>query len=615
MYSQDNDETVTDNQSDSEDSNKNLSESDIKNIINSLIKKGKFEEAEEYYSLLIELYPNTNNIINYGSFIAEQERYKEASEIWRSTLETLTYDYKAITDLYLKYHMYEELLKLYKDVNEEKLIKDYFLIVKTFDLYDVLEDYNGKSYYIMELLETSSESLYKSLINYIIDEVSKEEPDTNILIKSLDNFVKNNETLNIEQITKLQNAIAIGYFHQQKYQNSYLNYAELIKKYHQLLINNKDERINILNSIEDVIDDFVSVSEYSKAVKLLNLSAEIYKSDSTYRYMKYLIKKAEILETMNIPEKSLVYYKHIIGIIEMLFNSKNSKILYGREAYTNLLYKAYYNLSRIFYEKKLFQDAISYLMKINNPSISYDSFYLIGKCFLALQDLDKAEEYLIKSKNFFNYYDNIKTYYYLAIIALINNQTAKSVNLFEHIIINAGIEYSEYAVKALLIYDILLSMIENDTRLKKFIDFNKLYYSFKYELILSHTEYLKLDYTTISYYPEDIYYHFKYIDILNKKKQYKKILDILSDDIKDSRLKDIAEGYYYQKVVLLYTENILNNFEIKDIIDLELVNSYKDIEELLFNLLIEYPNTIFLNRIKKLLIKVRKLNDTDEKNE
>jgi tetratricopeptide (TPR) repeat protein len=633
-----------------------LTESEINNTINKLKEeedKQNFDEITKYYEMLINLYPNNQNYIKYGKFLATNSKFKKADDVWRKCIEENYGDYKLIEDLYLSYQMHNYLLDIYLKAYKGEKKNTLKLSRKIITMYDVLGKSKEKADFIISLLKDGSESIFISHSSYVVQGLKNEDAYSPYLLGRLEDLV-NDKDLPQHRKMSLKEKLAEVYIYNRQTEEAYQTYRSIITEYENQLEKEETRFFVIEDIINDAINGFLFIEKYDEAIVFIKKYLSLLEDRSPVKYAQASIELSNVYSAINKPNDAMNTLTDALSHINKLTEKDNETPRnYSLQRLTMRKFEIYYDIASINFNQRKFNEAIKYLNKIEYADKYKNHYVLLGRCYLAIDDVDKAKEHFNKSVMKFSSYDNYQTVYYLATTSILEGNIMTALNYYEEIIQNSKIEESEYAIESLIKYDIVLS-INDESRLKRFIEFEKLRFNFKLEETLltnpirsdleelytnlkiikfinklfkiesNHVDndsttntltttknnknnfnyeniYSDNDYEFV--YEEDFYIYFEIIDILLDNGRIKEsALLLFRDIVKFDKTKNIANGFYYQKAVYLLCKIYLDYYLKGNTQNSDLNSSKFDyVKNLLLNLLIEFPDTIYLNKIKKLV--------------
>lgn len=669
QYSSETDTTSKSNAKHSIDISKyeeSLTETEMKNGIDELKKEEKrnYDEIIAYYEMLIEFYPNKENYIDYGKFLAVHSKFDKADEMWRKSIDESYKDYKLIEDLYISYQMYERLLNFYLQVYDGEKHNNLRLSRKIITMYEVLNRQKEKADFRIKLLKEGSDSIFLSHSAYVVKEFRKEVSDTSYLLKKLEELV-NDDTFSEHRKFQLKEDLAEIYIYLNQIDKAYNTYYSIVIHYEQSFKNDEKPFFVIEKTLNKAINNFLFIEQYQEAIVFISKYLNLLEKRSPEDYTELSIELSRIYLNINKPDEALENLQRGLNYINTLTKDKDEKSPnYSLQSLTLKRYEMYYDIGYIYFEQREFSKAIEYLSKIEYADRYNNYYFLLGKCYLALGHINKAKKYFDESSMKFSNYENYSTVYYLALIALFENKIITALNAYEEILQSSKISESEYAIKTLNKYNILLDIVNNEQRLQRFIEFEKLIHNFKLEKNLlsnpvktnlnqlyinsklfdyienmfdldkkndapensngiitnndkktvNHNFDYKNLYSEKDYvftYDEDFYMYFEIVEILlNSDKIEEAMLLLFRDMDKFEKTKNRINGFYYQKAVYLLCKNYIDYYFTEsyqiDGNNTKNVNpvKFEYVKDLLLNLLIEFPDTIYLNKIKKLVEKI-----------
>ncbi len=587
-------ESIQENSSNEDDKTpKDNNEYEIRKQIEEYISIKEFENADKLYKKLINLYPRKDNYVEYASFLANRKKYGEADKIFRKSIINIFDEYRSVEDYYLKFKMYEELLNLYIDAFNQIDFIDLYLTKKILKLYDVLNQEEERADFIFQLLISDSEVIFSNILSDITNEIEEEEHNNDKLIEVLDSLLSYKD-LSFTKKLEIKRKLGEIYFYKQQFEKSYSIYRELIISYFKLLNDNMITEFKIQTIVNKIIGDFLSIRKYDILINIYQIIIHKIQHKNQDMYIDYNYRLANTSKRNNELDYSLEKYKELKNFINSIRKNDKHLAIGDIRSFNLTLNNINYDIAEILYEKKDFINAIAYLSEITYPDRFNDRFLLTGKCYLAIKNLEMAKENFQLSYKNYSIQDSIQSLYYLSIISLLNDQKIKTLNYYENIILHTRSDESNITKDVLLKYEILLTMLNDDKRFNEFKEFEKKIHTYKYDEIINDitTHYKKYMNFNIEEYP---YYIFNSIDILEKEKQHEKALTILGEIINKPNIQEIANGFYYQKAVFIKS-NILIDY-IKKNENRKIGIIIKN----LVNLIVEYPKTIYLYKIKGII--------------
>lgn len=572
---------------------KTEAEEELLQKIEENIKNNDYSKAFELYKNLINEYPKSEYIIDFGLLYAKQSKYNEAHKVWKKLYDLDRNAYLKLEDYYLKYQLYDKLLELYLiayDIETNK--SSYSLTKRIIKMYNVLNMIDEKYAFISNMIKDENSNLYSFHIDTEINYIIENELDDTKFITSLEILIESDDIDN-KRKAEILKYLAELHLNRERYKASFEVSKKTIDLYIELLHEGKTHNHKVNLTFMNFIDDFESIQMYEYALFFINRYIEILNNEQANKFLELKNVEARIYKRQKKHMSSLLSYREIISFLDGKFIPKNKELINDNINNQTLKDETYFNIAEIYYEIRNFKYALVNLEKIKTQDfLDKDINLLFGKCYMATKEYNKAEEYFYLSFVKSNYRKpNTASIYYMAVISMIKNQYAKALNMFEKLITESDESNSILITESLIMYEILITIFEDKNRYDEFIKFIKMYHSFEYEKLLKLEKYLILNKFNL-YEIEKFYYHFTIIDILINMNKDEQAISYLKTDINNNALKNIANGFYYQKAVYKLCELYLISDDIE---------KHKKAKEILMELLIEYPDTVFLQSIKEKL--------------
>ncbi len=531
-----------------------------------------YKEAEDLYRRLEKKYPTKINYLSIGEYFARRKDFKKATRYFYKAYNNLAFDYNQLEDLFHKYEMHNELLKLYlkeKDITDRVLKRRFSR--KAIRWYKLLSKHKKAIHFIIKKIEKADRPVtfeFRSIVGeisesdetesfYFIElyDIAMEENLTDDVILQLKKLKK--KKLKLFQYYLIEKFLGILYFKKRDYEKSYFYYQKAIQR---------DQYSPY--ELEKLFHQFKVVGQHRLRLKLVDQYVKVLQKrkktqqDSPILFQSMLI-KAKLHLKLGEQKKAEDIYLKIL--------SRKSK---GLDRF--IKNEAYLNLGKIYFAKNQYEKAKNMFLTIDNPGMISAKIY-VARCKLAVDDYDGAFNILVLTGN------NSRSIYYKALIRLFQSKTQSSIKLFEKVILRYG--QSDMALRALEKLEMLYQIKDDKKKLKSFIRFEKLLDRLDYNSLLSHYK----DVLSLYSGNEDqkSYFQLHYAVIYTYKKDYYKALRILKSIEASSK-----HPFWIQKSSFLLGQ-----------LYIERLNKKEEGLKLLQELKRKYPRTLFLQSANELIKK------------
>ncbi len=541
-----------------------------------------YKEAENLYQRLEKKYPTNINYLAIGEYFARRKDFKKATRYFYKSYSNLVQDYNQLEDLFYKYEMHNELLKLYL---KEKYITDRVLkrrfSRKAIRWYKLLSKHKKAIHFIIRKIEKADRPVtfefrsivgeinesYESESFYFIElyDIAIEENLTDDVILQLKKLKK--KKLKFFQYYLIEKFLGILYFKKKDYEKSYFYYQQAIQR-----------GLYSPYELEKLFHQFKIVGQHRLRLKLVDQYIKVLQKEKTaqrrdQRLFQSLLIKARLHLRLGEQKKAEDIYLKIL--------SRKSKGL--DRSITN---EIYFNLGKIYFTKNQYEKAKNMFLNIDNHGMINGKIY-VARCKLAINDYDGAFNILVLIGN------NSRSIYYKALITLFQSKTQTSIKLFEKVILRYG--QSDMALKSLEKLEMLYQIKDDKKKLKAFIRFEKLLDRLDYNRLLNHYSDLLSVYSGSE--DQKSYFQLHYAVIYIHKKDYYKALRILKSIKASSK-----HPFWVQKSSYLLGQ-----------LYIERLNKKKKGLKLLQELKRKYPRTLFLQSANELIKRYSPKVDKKEK--
>lgn len=426
------------------------SKNDENEIINKIAifeKNKNYVKAEVLYKELIEKFPNKNNYLDFGHFYARQKKFDLAVPLFYKGVNNLKFDYALLEDVFYKYQLYEELLKLYlkgEKEFEDVYLKRYFA-QEALSMFKLLGKFDEAIVFVNDkLIHTSDRPAFYFKI---LSDIAINEEKTEKVFKAYEELSK----ADLKPYTRflLHRERGEILFYLAKYSESVEDYKIAIRSSY---FSQYD--------VEYLFKKFESKNCYEETLTLVNNYIEYLEKKGVDKklerfYYDLLQQQASLYRILDQNEKAEAIYLDLIKEVENKEKSNNY-----------LLGELYFQLGRIYFDNGLYQKAIATFLSVDKKRVKESRIY-IARCYIAQSAYEDAEKILLISG------ESSEARYYSSLIALFQNKIEQSMESLEILILQYA--DSERSIMALQKLEMLYQIQKNEEKLKVFIDFEQLW--------------------------------------------------------------------------------------------------------------------------------------------